>query len=106
MKAPTTVRGWCLTVAGGVATTVIVFGLVALRSHFVTAEETDDRALENEQRNVEQDAAIAPIKALVEKLGQRHADSDAAEAERAKLCRMGIITDKRMCGEVGEEVVE
>lgn len=100
------VKKWLIRVSGGVATTLVIFGLVAARTHFARSEETEERSLENEQRNVEQDAELAPIRKLVEVLGKRMAAEDAAYEERAKLCRQGFIKDDAICGAVDEEVVE
>ncbi len=100
------VKKWLVRVSAGVATTLVIFGLIAAEAHFSRAEETEERSLENKQRNIEQDAELKPIRELVEKLGNRAAAEDAALERDAELCRQGVITDKMICGAAGEEVVQ
>ncbi len=100
------VKKWLIRVSGGVATTLVIFGLVASRSHFARSEETEERSLENEQRNVEQDAELAPIRELVEVLGKRMAAEDAGAEQDKMRCLQCIIKDRDICGAVGVEVCE
>ena len=100
------VTKWFIRVSGTVGGTIILLAIAAQVSHYARSGETEDRSLENEQRNAEQDRALAPILEIVEKLGQRGAAEDAAYEERAKLCRQGVIKDLVICGAAGEEVVE
>jgi len=87
------------TVVGGVAISAVVFAGNAQLGHYNVSAQTTYRSIENE-------AKLEPILKIIEQLGDREISEDAAEAERAKLCRMGMITDKPTCREVGEEVVE
>ncbi len=100
------IKKWLVRVSGAVGGTLVIMALVAQLSHYARSGETEERTLENKQRNVEQDAKLKPIRDLVEVLGKRMVAEDAAYEERAKLCRMGLIQDDRTCREVGEEVVE
>ena len=101
---------WCLgvasTVVAGIIYLLISAGIGFQLTHYARSGETEDRSFENEQRNAEQDRALAPILEIVEKLGQRAAAEDAAYEERAKLCRQGVIKDPVICGAVDEDVVE
>ena len=93
------VKKWCLRVSGTVGGAIILLALAAQWGHYARSGETEARALENEK-------SLVPIKELVEQLGKRAATDDAAREERARLCRMGLIRDELVCGEVGEAVVE
>lgn len=87
------------TVIGGVAIAATVFAGKAQLGHYTASAQTTERSKENEEK-------LKPILKMIEQLGERQIADDAALEERAKLCRMGIIQDKRTCREVGEEVVE
>lgn len=102
MKLPS--AKWCWSVAGTVIAATIFIGVVAQIGHYSHAEDTEERSLENEQRNVEQDAALAPIKELVEELGQRHADTDAGLEQDKMRCLQCKIKDVDICGAAGVEV--
>lgn len=90
---------WGRKVAIGVA--VIAFGGAGafLFDHLAEAQEKHARG---DVQEVEQ----TEIGKLVEKLGKRAAADDAAEDERAKLCRMGMIDDAQLCGAVGVDLTE
>ena len=100
------VKKWIIRVSGTVGGTIILLALAAQLSHYARSGETEERSRENEQRNVEQDKALAPIRELVEKLGNRAAAEDAALERDAELCRQGVITDKMICGAAGEDIDE
>ncbi len=98
MTLPKVKWGW--TVAGGVATAVILFVLGStfgfFQDHFAQAGDHEARIEENKK-------ALAPIIDLVEELGKRAAAEDAALEQDAMRCRQGKITDQEICGAAGVE---
>ena len=99
MPESSEIKKWIIRVSGMVGGSIILLALAAQLGHYARSGETEARAIENEK-------SLVPIKELVKKLGERAAADDAAREERARLCRMGIVTDKKMCGEVGEDIDE
>lgn len=100
------IKKWLLRVSGGVCTMLILLALAGQLSHYARSADTEERSLENEQRNAEQDKALAPILKIVEELGKRAAADDANLERDAELCRQGFITDRVLCGTAGEKVDE
>jgi len=94
---------WILGIAAATIATLaaagVRWGVNFQLVHYAQSSETAARAEENEKK-------LEPILDMIEKLGDRVIADDAATEERAKLCRMGLLTDKRLCGEVGEEIIE
>ena len=106
MPEKSEIKKWFLRVSGGVGTMLILLALAGQLSHYARSADTEDRSLENEQRNAEQDKALAPILKIVEELGNRAAAEDAKLERDAELCRQGFITDRVLCGAAGETVDE
>lgn len=102
MKFPKITWAWGVT--GTLTAAIILIGFKAQLVHYSNAGETADRALENEQRAIEHEKAIAPILKLVEQLGNRAAAEDAGLEAWAQLCRAGKLKDCDDCSEAGVEL--
>lgn len=104
MPEPGEIKKWLIRVSGTVGGAIILLALAAQVSHYAHSEDTEDRSLENEQRNVEQDKALEPMWEIVEKLGNRAAAEDAGLEQDKKRCLQCKIKDPEICGAAGVEV--
>lgn len=100
------VKKWLIRVSGTVGGAVILLAIAAQVTHYSHAEDTEERSLENEQRNVEQDKALAPILKIVEELGNRQAAEDAGLEQDKMRCLQCKIKDVEICGAAGVEVCQ
>ncbi len=106
MRSPTTAKEWVLTVLGGIATTMFVFGLIAQVNHYASAEDTKELAKDNTEAIKANAEALKPVIELVEKLGNRAEVTDAKLERDAELCRSCVIKDDLICGPAGVKVCE
>ena len=103
-------KNWLLGVAATVTAAIILiflnFGLRFQSGHYVKTGENTSQAGQN-TRSIEQSEKIqGQLVEIVGKLTDKHEADDAALEERARLCRMEVLKDVALCGEVGVEIDE